>query len=922
MKLTTMNFLLLLFFSIYIGANKFYAQTITEKISTEKKQHLIAIKSLPSDLPNNVVIPITYAGESLSLVLEKTTVFGKNTKCLVDDGKGNMVQVPMNTECTYLGRVAENEKYSVSAVLTKGGLVANIFRPGQSTLEIYPNDKNKTLHHLTEVTEAYRCTSSCNSSDSHVSGGINFESNTNSSDLQGAEPSLGAITTNLYMPKSVAMPTRATRRPTNRMEVREFEIGVEIGSRSFFSNTAYKGNLSAAQASAQSIIGNLNLRFLRSAGVRFKLGTVIIRTAVNTDPLRNSVTSTGGADNSTESLRAFGDYWNNNPNVVGNTHDLAVYHVAARPSGLAWLNGVGNTRNRYATMGGNGPTSWANGTAAHEVGHSFGLRHVNDANFFFEDKPRNRSGSNSRGGEQSFISIMDGRGRHNISRMATNEARVVMATKNRLRSSAPVINNPPAINPFGVYDEVEIPTGQSSIIIDVIANDYDMNNDVLDVRILDRVSSKGGNISISNGTGPGGRNQIRYTPPSNNFSGRDFFHYTVFDTSGKTDFGAVYVTQTRGFSPNDNEATFDFGTATSPVFNNAIRVSNTTNNPNYRWTNRSGLGSRDRGGASNVNALNRDFVQSSQNRTFEINVRNGVWEVLLTFGDRDFAHDDIVVKAEGRTRVNNFDATKGRFENRRFDVEVKDGKLTLEFSDNGGNDPNWIVNRLRIKRLRDLPNSNNNTNRAPIGSVISLRGNNNKYVSSENGAKPMNCNRNSVGVWERFTVVDAGGGKIALKGNNGKYVSSENGISSMTCNRDRIGNWEKFTWGTNRGGVTLKGNNNKFVSSESGRSPMNCNRDNANLFERFNVAVVSGRKLLEDSGLENSSIIYPNPTANIATVEGLTIGDIITITDVSRKTIAEITASSTTEQLDLTNVSKGIYLVKINNNKTFKIVKE
>jgi len=32
-----------------------------------------------------------------------------------------------------------------------------------------------------------------------------------------------------------------------------------------------------------------------------------------------------------------------------------------------------------------------------------------------------------------------------------------------------------------------------------------------------------------------------------------------------------------------------------------------------------------------------------------------------------------------------------------------------------------------------------------------------------------------VGDWERFTVVDAGGGKIDLKGVNGRYIFSENG---------------------------------------------------------------------------------------------------------------------------------------------------
>ena len=33
---------------------------------------------------------------------------------------------------------------------------------------------------------------------------------------------------------------------------------------------------------------------------------------------------------------------------------------------------------------------------------------------------------------------------------------------------------------------------------------------------------------------------------------------------------------------------------------------------------------------------------------------------------------------------------------------------------------------------------------------------------------------------------------ISIKGSNGRYVSSENGASAMTCNRTAAGTWEKF----------------------------------------------------------------------------------------------------------------------------------
>ncbi|MET3501546.1 glucosylceramidase [Mucilaginibacter rubeus] len=123
----------------------------------------------------------------------------------------------------------------------------------------------------------------------------------------------------------------------------------------------------------------------------------------------------------------------------------------------------------------------------------------------------------------------------------------------------------------------------------------------------------------------------------------------------------------------------------------------------------------------------------------------------------------------------------------------------------------------------------------PIGSVITLKGFNNLYVSSENGTQAMNCNRSTASAWEQFTVVDAGGGKIALMAMN-KYVSSENGTQAITCNRTTFGDWEKFDWiPTTDGKVTLRGNNGKFISSENGTQPMTCTRATASGWEAFGV---------------------------------------------------------------------------------------
>ncbi|WP_298546838.1 M12 family metallopeptidase [uncultured Aquimarina sp.] len=124
------------------------------------------------------------------------------------------------------------------------------------------------------------------------------------------------------------------------------------------------------------------------------------------------------------------------------------------------------------------------------------------------------------------------------------------------------------------------------------------------------------------------------------------------------------------------------------------------------------------------------------------------------------------------------------------------------------------------------------------GGTIDIKGNNNNYVSSENGAKPMICNRTTARGWEKFQLITLSGGKVALKGNNGKYVSSENGANPITCNRSQIGAWEQFTL-VSRGGnrYALKGNNDKYISSENGSKPMTCNRASIGNWEEF---VISG----------------------------------------------------------------------------------
>ncbi len=695
-----LSYLKVLFFILIHTCLSISAQNNTNSETKNHQHEILIIESLPESLPSSFTMQVSYLGELLTLELDKSFVFGKNTRFLIDDGTGKMIEVEKPKECTYTGSIKEHPEYYVSAVMSDEGLIASIAKSNNEMIEIRPSSKDEKAHEIFAVKNEH----------SHLAKGCSLDAGDEDHNfsIQKNESSNGRIklpikpikdsNKQLLQKQSSLLP--GSLPPTVVMDVLEYEIGVEIGSRSFF-GSAYNGDLSIAQASAQSIIGNLNSRFLHGSGVAFRLGTVIIRTNESTDPLRDLVTATGAAANASASLAAFKDYWNDNPSEVGTTHDLAVYHVKSAPSGLAYVNRVA-TSFKYATMGGNGATSWANGTAVHEVGHLWNLRHTNSSGIFYENRPRNNSGSTTSGGNDYYISVMHGSGNHNIGRFSTTEAQVVRQVLDQKRSAGTPVANPQQMKPFGVYDEYEMQSNDP-VTIDVISNDYDINNDVLDVRLLDQVSNLGGTISLSAGTGPGGRNELIYTPPASGLNGRDFFHYTVFDTTGRTDFGAVYMyKETSLFDENSDEFRFDLGTRTSALWPDYDRVHGDTSNSLYGWTDITKVGDRDRGSASGTNDLNRDLCQSSQSATFETKLRNGTWRVLITFGDRSYPHDNIFVKAEGVDRLGNINTTPGEYFNEIFEVDVNDGKLSLEFSDRGGSDANWVATRIILTHVETL----------------------------------------------------------------------------------------------------------------------------------------------------------------------------------------------------------------------------
>jgi hypothetical protein len=240
-------------------------------------------------------------------------------------------------------------------------------------------------------------------------------------------------------------------------------------------------------------------------------------------------------------------------------------------------------------------------------------------------------------------------------------------------------------------------------------------------------------------------------------------------------------------------------------------------------------------------------------------------------------------------------------------VVLAGGEQTLRIqAPVGGYNINWI-------------SFTSSTNAAPIGQVITLKGNNGFYVSSENGTKAMTCTRTTPQAWEQFTVLDAGNGKIYLRSMD-KYVSSENGTKAITCNRTTPQGWEIFDWIVNTdGSISLRGNNGFYVSSENGAQAMTCNRPTASGWEKFNFATVaSGARMATGQIITATPVVkeaYPNPfsTQLFYSLPAAYSSHTVTVYDFSGKQILhyKVSKGQGTYTLDGSKLPNGMYILDI-----------
>ena len=123
--------------------------------------------------------------------------------------------------------------------------------------------------------------------------------------------------------------------------------------------------------------------------------------------------------------------------------------------------------------------------------------------------------------------------------------------------------------------------------------------------------------------------------------------------------------------------------------------------------------------------------------------------------------------------------------------------------------------------------------------LISLQAANGQYVCAEGGGgREVVANRDAIGAWETFELIDQGNGYYALQAANGQFVCAEGGGGrEVVANRDAIGAWETFKLiDRGDGNVALQAANGQYVCAEgSGGGAVVANRNAIGPWETFKL---------------------------------------------------------------------------------------
>jgi len=230
----------------------------------------------------------------------------------------------------------------------------------------------------------------------------------------------------------------------------------------------------------------------------------------------------------------------------------AVQLLCATPlgGGIAYLDGVcsgyaysvvGNITGYFPTpLLNNVQQNWDIFASAHELGHNLTVPHTHGMSPPADgcgSIPQDCSAAVSDAGTlMSYCHLCPG-GLGNI-RLEFHPQSVAVALDHLESVSCDYSGS--TLPPTAVADTARALSG-SPASIDVLANEWDGNCDAVAIASFDATSVRGGTIVRSVGTGPGGRDELVYSPPGSGWSGLDGFAYTISEPSGQTASAQVVV---------------------------------------------------------------------------------------------------------------------------------------------------------------------------------------------------------------------------------------------------------------------------------------------------------------------------------------------------------------------------------------------
>ena len=303
----------------------------------------------------------------------------------------------------------------------------------------------------------------------------------------------------------------------------------------------FGGSTTAATGYISTLASALTAIYTRDVNVR--IASVYSR-------LWTTATDPWTAANTSDQLAEFEAYWAFNMTSIA--RDTA-HFLSGRGlgGGIAYLPGLcnGSPFGVSANLGGFFPTpladnngqNWDIYVVAHELGHNFGAPHTHNYAPPLDgcgSSPQDCTAANQDAGTiMSYCHLCAG-GVQNI-KLQFHPGNI--ATIEQHLASVGCNYTGPGRPPVAFLDRVAV-AATVPTLVDVLANELEFNCEAVSIEFPQPTTANGGELSVSVGTGPGGRDQVLYRMPNAAFSGTDTFAYRLRDASGQTSIAAVVPT--------------------------------------------------------------------------------------------------------------------------------------------------------------------------------------------------------------------------------------------------------------------------------------------------------------------------------------------------------------------------------------------